>query len=283
MKHSIVLFYKYVTIDDTELLLAREKAVCRALNLTGRMIIAAEGVNATLEGAKEDIARYRAHLARDKRFRKVDIKETEGTGSLFPRLTIKIRDEIVSSHLPKNVDPRTQTGIHLPPHELKKWLREGKDFEIIDMRNDFEYAVGHFKGSHASGMDAFRDLPKVVENFESLKEKTLLTVCTGGVRCEKASAYLQSIGYKNVYQLEGGIHRYMEAYPGEDFEGSLYTFDGRFIMDFGGDHTVVGTCAHCGASSEAFADCMKETCGKHFIACDACRDREGKVACSLHL
>jgi len=283
MKYSIILFYKYVTIDDTKLFLEREKAVCAALCLTGRMIIASEGVNATLEGTAEDIARYRAHLARDKRFKNVDIKETEGKGSLFPRLSIKVRSEIVSSYLPAAVDPRKQTGVHLPPHELKKWFAEGKDFEIIDMRNDFEYAVGHFKGSHASGMDAFRDLPKVAENFEPLKEKTVVTVCTGGVRCEKASAYLQSIGFKNVYQLEGGMHRYMEAYPGEDFDGALYTFDGRVTMDFGGERTIVGKCTHCGLPSEAFADCVEETCGKHFIACDACRNADGKVGCKEHV
>ena len=100
MKYSVILFYKYVTIDDTKLLLEREKAVCAALNLTGRIIIATEGVNATLEGGADDIARYRAHLARDKRFKNVDIKETEGKGSLFPRLAIKVRPEIVSSYLP---------------------------------------------------------------------------------------------------------------------------------------------------------------------------------------
>lgn len=282
MKYSVILFYAYVTIEDTKLLLEREKAVCAALSLTGRMIIATEGMNTTLEGTSEDIARYRAHLARDKRFRKVDIKETEGTGSLFPRLSIKVRSEIVSSNLPKNVNPRKQTGVHLPPHELKRWFAEGKDFEIIDMRNDHEYAVGHFRGSHASGMDSFRDLPTVATKFENLKDTPVVTVCTGGVRCEKASAYLQSIGFKDVYQLEGGMHRYMEAYPGENFDGTLYTFDGRVTMHFGGERTIIGTCAYCGASSEAFADCAEETCGKHFIACKECRNEEGKVGCKEH-
>lgn len=282
MKHSVILFYKYATIDDTKRLLEREKAVCAALRLTGRMVIATEGVNATLEGTAEDIARYRAHLHRDRRFKHVDIKETEGTGTLFPKLSIKVKPEIVSSYLPGDVDPRKQTGTHLPPHELKKWFAEGKDFEIIDMRNNHEYAVGHFKGSHASGMDAFRDLPQAAENFETLKDKTIVTVCTGGVRCEKASAYLQSIGFKNVYQLEGGIHRYMEAYPGQDFDGTLYTFDGRVTMHFGGERTIVGKCAYCGAASEFFADCAEETCGKHFIACEECRDAGGKVGCKEH-
>ncbi len=282
MKHSVILFYKYVTIVEPQAFMEREKAVCDALQLTGRVIIATEGINATLEGNKEDIARYITHIRKDARFKTVDIKETEGKGGLFPRLSMRVRDEVVSSYLPKDINPRKDTGTHLPPAELKKWFAEGKEFEIIDMRNDYEYAVGHFKGSHASGMENFRDLEKITPNFDSLKNKTVLTVCTGGIRCEKASAYLKAKGFTDVYQLEGGMHRYMEKYPSEDFLGALYTFDGRVTMHFGGDREIVGTCVHCGAKSEDFADCMNEFCGNHFIACTDCRDETGKVGCSIH-
>ncbi|MFM2374236.1 MAG: hypothetical protein RLZZ234_231 [Candidatus Parcubacteria bacterium] len=279
--HS-VLFYQYVDIEDTEALLARERAVCEVLGLTGRMIIAEEGVNATLEGSAEAISRYIAQLKKDKRFIKTDYKVTPGSGRLFPRLSIKIRDEIVASHLPKEIDPTVDTGVHLAPEVLRSWFEGGKDFEIIDMRNDYEYAVGHFRNSHESGMKNFRDLEAVTPQFEHLKDKPVLTVCTGGVRCEKASAYLKAQGFKEVYQLHGGIHRYMEKYPGQDFKGALYTFDGRVTMHFGGEREIVGRCTYCNAPSEAYADCLDDLCGAHFIACDACRDAEGRAGCPQH-
>jgi UPF0176 protein len=142
--------------------------------------------------------------------------------------------------------------------------------------------VGHFRGARKSGMRTFKDLPKVAPEHTDVKDRPVLTVCTGGVRCEKASAYLKSQGFSNVYQLHGGIHRYMEAYPGKDFLGTLYTFDGRVTMNWGGDREIIGVCAHCGESSESYADCLDDQCGEHFIACDSCRDEHGRALCPLH-
>ncbi len=283
MSHATILFYRYVIIEDPKVLMERERAVCEVLGLTGRVIIAEEGVNATLEGTTENIAKYKEHILADKRFKKLDIKETPGTGDLFPRLSIKVRAEIVTSNLDSSINPRKDTGVHLAPSDLKKWFENGEDFEIIDMRNDYEYSVGHFKNAHASGMRNFKDLPEVAKRFSEIKDKKIITVCTGGVRCEKASAYLKAQGFTDVYQLHGGIHRYMEKYPGKDFLGALYTFDGRTTMDFGGEREVIGICAHCGAKTEHFADCAVSTCGTHFLACDACRDEEGRVCCTEHL
>lgn len=282
MTHSIVLFYKYVTIDEPEALMERERAVCEVLGLKGRVIIATEGINATLSGESEMISRYISHMKRDSRFKNVDFKVTACGSDVFPRLSIKVRSEIVTSNLPRTINPRVDTGRYLEPSELKQWFEEGKKFEIIDMRNNYEHAVGHFKNSRASGMDNFKDLPKVAEQNADIKGKTVLTVCTGGVRCEKASAYLKSQGFSDVYQLHGGIHRYMEAYPGQDFKGTLYTFDGRVTMDWGGEREIVGKCVHCGGASEAYADCLEDTCGAHFIACAACRTEDGRAACPVH-
>jgi UPF0176 protein len=131
-------------------------------------------------------------------------------------------------------------------------------------------------------MENFKDVPKVAEKYAHVKDKTVLTVCTGGVRCEKASAYLKSQGFRDVYQLHGGIHRYMETYPGQDFLGTLYTFDGRVTMDWGGEREIVGTCTHCGASSETYADCLDDRCGAHFIVCASCADSQGRAFCPLH-
>lgn len=282
MEHRIILFYKYVPISEPERLMERERAVCEVLNLTGRMIIANEGINATLEGTGDAIKAYCQHLKKDRRFKRLDIKETEGTGNAFPRLSIKVRSEIVTTNLGPEIDPRKDTGKHLPPRDLKRWFAEGSEFYIIDMRNDYEYDAGHFRGAHKSGMENFKELHGVAKKYENLKQKKVLTVCTGGVRCEKGSAYLKSQGFTDVYQLEGGIHRYMEEFPGEDFLGTLYTFDGRVTMHFGGDREVVGRCTHCDTLSESYADCGVETCGAHFISCDLCRTLDGIAYCQEH-
>lgn len=285
MSHKVIIFYRYVTIEAPQVLMERERAVCEVLGLTGRVIIAEEGINGTLEGTSESIAKYTAHILSDKRFKKMDIKETPGAGDIFPRLSIKVRSEIVTSNVDASINPRKDTGVHLAPSDLKKWFENGEDFEIIDMRNDYEYGVGHFKGARASGMRSFKDLPKVAERFATIKDKKVLTVCTAGVRCEKASAYLKAQGFTDVYQLHGGIHRYMEKFPGEDFLGALYTFDGRTTMTFGGDEKreVIGKCTHCGTQTERFADCALAACGNHFLACDACRDEEGNALCVEHI
>jgi UPF0176 protein len=282
MSHSIVLFYKYVTITDPHRLMERERAVCEVLGLKGRVIIADEGINATLGGDSEAIQRYVAHMKKDRRFTDVDFKITDSTPDAFPRLSIKVRPEIVTSHLGADIDPRISSGTYLEPTELKRWFDAGKDFTIIDMRNDYEYAVGHFKGARKSGMRTFKDVVRTATENADVKGKTVLTVCTGGIRCEKASAYLKSQGFTDVYQLHGGIHRYMERFPGQDFQGTLYTFDGRVTMDWGGDREVVGTCIHCGAPSETYADCLDDTCDAHFIACDACRNGTARAYCALH-
>ncbi len=282
MSHSIVLFYKYVAIDDPHALMERERAVCDVLGLKGRVIIAHEGINATLGGPTDAIERYVAHMKKDRRFKDVDFKITDAVPDAFPRLSIKVRPEIVTSHLPKDINPSARTGTYLEPAELKKWFESGKDFAIIDMRNDYEYDVGHFKGARRSGMRTFKDIVRTAASNADIKGKTVLTVCTGGIRCEKASAYLQSQGFTDVYQLHGGIHRYMERFPGQDFLGTLYTFDGRVTMDWGGEREIIGKCIHCGASCETYADCLVDTCDAHFIACDTCRKGTSRAYCALH-
>jgi UPF0176 protein len=147
------------------------------------------------------------------------------------------------------------------------------------MRNDYEFRSGHFKNSVNPKLGNSRDLPEVMPRLSPLKNKTVLTVCTGGVRCEKLSAYLMSEGFTDVYQLDSGIHSYMEKYPGQDYLGTLYTFDQRLTMDFGGDREIVGTCHFCEAKTESYVNCAYDTCHSHFLACDECQ-KKSKPFCS---
>lgn len=287
MQYQILLFYKYVHIANPEEVRDWFRALCQKLDLKGRLIVATEGINITLEGTKENTEIFIKEIEKDERFLNIHMKRSEGTGHAFPRLSVKVRNEIVTLGLGVcDVDPNQTTGIHLKPEELHEWIKTGKEFYIVDMRNAYEHAIGRFKGSACPPMDNFRDLPKFIKSLAHLKDKTVLTVCTGGVRCEKASGYLITQGFKDVYQLDGGIVSYMEKYPNEDFEGKLYVFDGRVAMGFYTDdpkHVIVGECAQCGTKSENIVDCRDHGCNGQFIICESCEktqlERKGITYC----
>jgi len=280
---TVILFYKYVAIDDPEVLKKEQMELCRSLNLTGRGIIAQEGINSTFEGKTEDIEKYIHHMQKDPRFNDVHFKKSEGTGHAFPKLSIKVRDEIVSLHLgERDIDPHCVTGKYITPEKLHDWFIQKKEFYIIDMRNAYEHKSGHFEGSILPDLHNFRDLPKELPKLSHLKSKTILTVCTGGVRCEKASGFLVENGFCDVYQLKGGIVSYMEKYPNEHFKGKLYVFDQRLVMGFhtyDPQHEIVGRCEACGGPSEHYINCKNTDCHRHFICCENCCDKNGQATC----
>lgn len=282
--YQVLLFYKYVHIEDPEAVLVWQRDLQTRFGFKGRTIIAKEGVNITLEGTLEATEEYIREVEKDPRFQNIHWKKSVGTGDAFPRLSIKVRPEIVSLHLGTcDVDPNETTGTHLKPEELHEWLKTGKEFYIVDMRNAYEHKVGHFEGSICPPMNNFRDLPKLLKQISHLKDKTVLTVCTGGVRCEKASGYLITQGFKDVYQLDGGIVSYMEKYPNEDFKGKLYVFDGRIVVGFYTDdprHEVVGRCDFCEVPCDRYMNCSDNMCHNHILVCDECLDKkDGMPTC----
>lgn len=276
--YTILLFYKYVFIENPETVRDWQRALCEKYGFKGRLIVAKEGINFTFEGKTEDTESYIKELETDPRFLNIHFKKSPGTGNAFPRLSVKVRPEIVSLGLGTcDVDPNVTTGIHLKPEELHQWITEGKEFYIIDMRNAYEHDIGQFAGSICPPMKNFRELPQFIDSLSHLKNKTVLTVCTGGVRCEKASGYLITKGFTDVYQLDGGIVSYMEKYPNEDFEGKLYVFDGRVAMGFYTDdpkHKVIGKCVSCGDVSESITDCREFGCNGQFILCGDCEQKQ---------
>jgi UPF0176 protein len=277
----VLLFYKYVRIDDPESFMNDHKALCERLGIRGRYIVAHEGLNGTCEGPAAAINEYVETLTGDPRFADMHIKYSQGTGKAFPKLKIKVRPEIVTLGLGAfDINPNAMTGTHLAPSQLHEWFSRGDDFTIIDMRNDYEHAVGHFPNSVLPKLKNFRDLPKELPNLMHLKDKKVLTVCTGGVRCEKASGYLLQQGFENVYQLDGGMVSYMEQFPGQNFFGAMYSFDGRNVIDYdNGNHPVVGVCKRCGSPTEHYVDCKNESCHGQFLYCKNCLEKNGKIYC----
>lgn len=285
MSYEILLYYRYTTIADPEGFAQKQRVLCHNLDLKGRIIIGREGLNGTVEGSVANTQKYVDALTALPDFADTHFKRSTGTGNAFPRLSIKVREEIVSGHLgPHDVNPAQITGKYIHAEELHNWIHNKKEFYIVDMRNDYEHKIGRFDNSILPPLKNFRDLPKVLPILKHLKNKTIVTVCTGGVRCEKASGFLVKNGFADVYQLYGGIVTYMEKYPEEDFKGQLYVFDGRITMGFNNPniaHEIIGRCDKCAAPSERYVNCSLKTCNGHFICCEQCTEKTGQVFCSL--
>lgn len=283
--YQILLYYKYVNIENPTQLMIDQKKLCEDLDLKSRIIVSKEGINGTLEGLKANTEKYMEVMLSDSRFKDMNFKISEGTGNAFPKISVKIREELVSGHLGEDdVDPSITTGKYLSAEELHDLFKSGEEFYIIDMRNDYEHKVGYFQNSILPALKNFRDLPNVIGSLEHLKDKKIVTVCTGGVRCEKASGYLIKKGFKNVYQLHNGIVTYMEKYPNEDFLGKLYVFDGRVVMGFETDsdkHVIVSKCDKCGKISDNYIDCAYIHCKghRHIVCCKDCYAIDGKAYC----
>lgn len=280
--YEILLYYLYTNVEDPEALRIEQLELCETLNLKGRIIIGREGVNGTVGGLRADTQAYVDACTTHPLLRDMQFKRSEGIENAFPKLNIKVRPEIVNAKLGKDdLHPNEITGVHLSPDDLHQWYQNNEDFVVIDMRNSYEYELGRFKGSVDPGMRRFEDLPKKMPELEQFKDKKVLTVCTGGVRCEKASGYLVKKGFTDVYQLDGGMVSYMEKYPGENFEGSLFVFDGRKTMHFNGDaHIPVAHCAHCGQMSERFKNCKDPFCNRKHVACETCVPRGEERLCA---
>lgn len=274
--YTIILYYKYTPIEKPEEFTKAHKEFCKNLGLTGRVLISHEGINGTLEGTDENIQEYMNMMKADPQFSDINWKISEGTGKAFPKLSVKHRKEIVTTGIDdKDFGPlKGVTGKYLSVDELYEWYKQGKEFYVIDMRNDYEFEVGRFANSiFPEGLYHFRDVPKVVEKLAHLKDKTVVTVCTGGVRCETASGLLMKHGFKDVYQLENGIVTFMEKFPNTFFEGKLYVFDQRMTLGFNTDspqHKIVGKCRLCAAPSEHLVNWNDNGRRAHGIICEEC-------------
>lgn len=280
-QYEVTIFYKYTPVEDPEKFMHFVKTVCRWNRLNGRILIANEGINGTVEGRREDLDLFEDALRTCTygQFEDVWFKASPTDGTAFTTLKVKHRSEILNIGKGISIDPNQQTGTHIEAEELHQWFENQEDFAIIDMRNDYEYAVGHFEGAIDPGTRNFRDLESVMPNLAQLKDKKVLTVCTYGIRCEKASGYLKEQGFKDVYQLHGGIGTYMKKYPGQHFKGSLYVFDGRMTEQFTDTYEVIGRCTNCRIPNEQFTNCAWSTCHKQIIACESCAPNP--VYCSL--
>jgi len=279
--HTVLLYYKYIKIENSEKVTLWQKSLCQKLDLKGRIIIAPEGINGTVEGTNKNIEIYIKETRTLKEFEDISFKISESNGNSFPKLSVKTRKEIVTLGKTDIFPTPGKTGAsYISADELHQWFEEDKkDFVILDMRNNYEFKAGRFDKSLVLPVRYFRDIPKHREELEKLKGKTVVAVCTGGVRCEKGTAYLKSeLGFQDIYQLHEGIVTYMDKYPKGYFHGSLYVFDQRITMRTKGmPKEILSTCEKCSISSERFVNCTKRGCRKQFIICENCLDKKDEM------
>jgi UPF0176 protein len=219
-----------------------------------------------------------AAVKADPRFRGIDFKVEASEKHAFTKLHVRYKPEIVHSSL-RHVKPYEKTGTHLSPADFKK-MKDQEDVVLLDVRSDYEHQVGKFKNALTLDMENFRDFPEKVAELKSLKDKKIITYCTGGVKCEKASAFLLEQGFQNVYQLHGGIIKYGLEEGGEDFEGKCYVFDNRLTVEVNKvNPTVVSRCYICQEPSDRMVNCANSVCNIHVPMCEKC-GAEMEGACS---
>lgn len=268
---KIILFYKYVKLESPKRVLKWQKKIGEELGLKGRIILAHEGINATLGGSIANLERYKEIMNASPEFGGIDFKESEGGAESFPRLRIVVKDEIVNFQADPVATDLKNTGIHLTPTQVHELLTDKpENLVILDGRNFYEARIGKFTDAIVPEIAHFRDFPKYIdEHADEFKDKQVLMYCTGGIRCERASAYLKSKGVaQEVYQILGGIHRYVEQYPDGFFRGKNYVFDNRVAVKINDD--VLGRCDVCDVACDEFTNCLNASCNKHFIGCELC-------------
>ncbi len=271
MNYRVLLFYKYVQFADPEVFRKEHLKFCSENDILGRVWISYEGINATVSGTVVNILKYKNEIQRYPEFADTWFKEDQHNEHAFKKIHVRVKNEIVNACFGE-VD-LSKTARRLKPEELNSFYETGKDFVIIDTRNDYESDIGKFKNAITPQMDTFRDWPKVTEELEPYKDKTIVTYCTGGIRCEKASAYLVQKGFKDVYQMNGGIWNYITQHPDKYWEGSVFVFDERRIVTPNTKEEIkhIGKCYYCGKPTSYYINCHNQDCDKLLVTCEECK------------
>ncbi|GAA4387428.1 rhodanese-related sulfurtransferase [Hymenobacter koreensis] len=284
MDYRVLLYYCFTPIADVEAFREEHHRLCLQLDLRGRIIVAGEGLNGTVSGTVANCETYMQTVKADPRFAALEFKVEQAPAHTFQKLHVRVKPEIVHADLP-HIKPYERTGTHLSPEEFRA-LKDRDDVVIVDVRSDYEYNLGRFKNAVTLDIENFREFPDRVERLRPFQDKKILTYCTGGIKCEKASAFLLEQGFENVYQLHGGIIKYGIEAGGEDFEGKCYVFDGRVAVDVNTvNPTVIAQCVSCGRPDERMVNCANPHCNAHVVMCESCAEqREGACsdACQQH-
>lgn len=271
--YRVLLYYKYVTIENPEEFAAEHLQFCKELGLRGRVLVAKEGINGTVSGTVEQTNTYMETMHKDPRFKDLWFKIDEAEGHAFKKMFVRPRPELVTFRLEEDINPNELTGKYLTPKEWYEMMQR-EDVVILDGRNDYEYEIGHFRGAIRPEVKAFREFPEWIRNnLSQYKDKKVLTYCTGGIRCEKLSGFLLKEGFKEVYQLHGGIVTYGKdpEVKGHLFDGKCYVFDERISVPINQvENVIVSKCYHCGKPEDRYINCANPECNLQHVCCEEC-------------
>lgn len=273
--YQILLYYKFVPLDDPAAIVAEQEDFCRSHSLKGRILVAGEGVNGTVSGLKADTEAYMQFMQNHTLFSGIEFKADPAEGHAFHKLHVRVKNEIVNLSAGEELRPWEETAPYIEPEEMRRILaEEPDDVVIVDTRSDYEFKVGKFKNAITLDIQNFRDINEKLAELEQYKDKKIITYCTGGIRCEKFTPLMLKAGFKDVYQLHGGIIRYGHEAGGENFEGACYVFDERVVAPVNSiNPTVIGECELCAAPTERMINCANANCNKHFLICDHCAEK----------
>jgi UPF0176 protein len=285
--HKVILFYRFARLDDPDAIHLWQRELCEGLGLKGRIILSVHGINGTLGGEMTALTKYIRRTKEYPGFKGTDFKWSEGTGQEFPRLRIRVRDELVAFGAPGEleVDERGVVGggMRLTPHGVHALVeKRGDDVVFFDARNAFEARIGRFKGAVVPDVETTRDFVGEFESgkYDHLKDRPIVTYCTGGIRCEVLTSVMRNRGFTEVYQLRGGIVNYGEQFADEGlWEGSLYLFDARMNREFSDASQVLGACERCEKPTSRYYNCANLACRKLILLCDACEEDNLSTNC----
>lgn len=274
---KILLYYKFQPITDPEAVRLWQRSLCEKLGLKGRILISTHGINGTVGGELDDLKQYVKETKQY--FKNTQFKWSEGERDHFPKLQVKVRDEIVSfgaaEELKVDENGVVGGGKHLKPEQVHELVKEhGEDVVFFDGRNAYEAEVGRFKNAVVPDTRTTKDFIKELESgkYDELKQKPIVTYCTGGIRCEILSSLMKNRGFEDVYQIDGGIVKYGEKF-GDDglWEGSLYVFDDRMGVEFSDHAKKIGTCVHCEQNTSNYENCALVSCNDLVLICENCK------------
>lgn len=260
-----VAAYKFVPLTNLAERRERLRSFCLSLQLRGTILLSTEGINLFVAGSRDAIDGILKELGQDAEIGKLEVKESYSDYQPFNRMLVRLKKEIIAFGV-NGIDPGNAPSKKISPQQLKKWLDDGKPVTLLDTRNDYEVRLGTFENAKPIGIDHFRNFPEAVDQLaEDLPDQPIVMFCTGGIRCEKAGPYMEQAGYRDVYQLEGGILKYFEECGGDHYDGDCFVFDKRTALNSDLQETATTLCYACQSPLT-----LEEQQSPHYVPSESC-------------
>lgn len=280
MDYYVLAYYSIVRIDDPHAEVARHKEFFKNRDFMARIYISEEGINGQASGSAADAEAYMAWMRQDTRFQNIPFKIHAAKEHAYPKMTVKYRKQLVAIDCEVDFSLR---GEHVSPDQWQKMLEErNEDTLVLDVRNDYEWKVGHFEGSELPKLETFRQFPEYAEKLKEErdpKKTAVMMYCTGGIRCEFFSAVMKKHGFEKVYQLDGGVINYGLQKGDEHWKGKLFVFDDRLVVPLDEKNEPISGCTYCSTSNDVYYNCANMDCNELFLCCLDCL-RKHRGCCS---